>query len=247
MTPDFNLSFIDIETAPHEAHTWGLFQQNVGLPQLRNPSFVMCYAAKFYGKRTTFQSYHHDGYLEMLEGAWNVLDQSDAVCGWNSKSFDVKRLNAEFVIAGMPPPSPFKQIDLMLVVKKHFRFASNKLAFVSKALGLEGKVSHEGHGLWVKCLEGDEAAWKLFRRYCVRDVDLLPKLYDKLLPWITDHPNLNLFDGSGCPNCGSPNLTKQGFSYTGVGKFQRYKCGNCGTWTKESKRIDGTTKTQEKF
>ena len=38
---------LDIETAPQVAHVWGLWQQNVGLPQLLESGYVMCFAAKW--------------------------------------------------------------------------------------------------------------------------------------------------------------------------------------------------------
>ena len=45
------------------------------------------------------------------------------------------------------------------------RFDSNKLDYVSKYLGIGEKVRHEGHELWVKCMEKDNAAWKRMKEY----------------------------------------------------------------------------------
>jgi len=41
---------IDIETAPNVGHVWGLWQQNIGLPQLLESGYVMCFAAKWVGQ-----------------------------------------------------------------------------------------------------------------------------------------------------------------------------------------------------
>ena len=39
----------------------------------------------------------------------------------------------------------------------------------------------------------------------------------KLRPWMTNHPNLNVFDGTnGCLTCGSNNLQKRGTRRTQV-------------------------------
>jgi DNA polymerase III epsilon subunit-like protein len=54
----------------------------------------------------------------MVRQAWEMLDEADAVVGYNSKSFDMKHLNREFVLAGYPPPPPYTDIDLMNVVKQ---------------------------------------------------------------------------------------------------------------------------------
>ncbi len=39
---------IDIETSPNLAHVWGLWNQNVGLPQLLEPTQMISFAAKWY-------------------------------------------------------------------------------------------------------------------------------------------------------------------------------------------------------
>ncbi len=234
---------IDIETSPNLAHVWGLWQQNVSLGQLRASTEMICFASKWLGqKKVDFYSTFHNGRQEMVERAHALLDEADVVMGYNSKSFDVKHLNREFLEAGLKPPSPYKQIDLMLAVKKNFRLPSNKLQYVSTLLGLAGKVSHEGHELWVKCLAGDEAAWKRMAKYNRQDVVLLEEVYEHLQPWIGDHPNVALHEEGGtpvCPRCGSEDLRKQGFRYTTVSKFQQYQCRKCGGWTSSGKRVEG--------
>ena len=42
---------LDIEMAPNVAHVWGIWDQNIGLNQLRESSYVMCYAAKWLGDK----------------------------------------------------------------------------------------------------------------------------------------------------------------------------------------------------
>jgi hypothetical protein len=129
---------IDIETGPNLAWVWGLWDQNVSLSQLENASHVMCFAAKWLGEReVSFWSEHHDGHEAMVDAAWRLLDEADAVIGYNSKGFDVKHLHREFVLANMPPPSPHKDIDLLTVARSRFKFVSNKLDHVAAELGVE--------------------------------------------------------------------------------------------------------------
>ena len=64
---------------------------------------------------------HHDGHDAMIEGIWKLLDEADAVVTWNGVSFDMKHLRREFVLAGLTPPSPWKDIDLMLTVKREMQ------------------------------------------------------------------------------------------------------------------------------
>ena len=231
---------LDIETRPNVVHTWGLFDQNIALNQLIEPSGLLCFAAKNYGaKKTDF--YRGDG---MVGDAWELMSQADMVVHYNGNAFDIPILNAEFAMAGLPPPPPAKQIDLYRVVRKFFKFPSGKLDYISRALSLEGKVKHSGHDLWKRCMAGDENAWKEMRRYNVRDVTLLEQLYQVLLPWIGSHPNLNLYKAEGtlegCPKCGCQSLKREGFAYTSTGKYQRYSCTRCGGWSRVGRREVGT-------
>lgn len=236
---------LDIETSPNLAHVWGLWNNNVSLNQLQASTEMLCFAAKFLGdKGTIFASTHKDGREAMVETAWGLLDMADVVMHYNGRRFDVPHLNREFAEAGMPPPSPFKQIDLLLAVRKNFRFPSNKLQYVSTALGLEGKAKHEGHDLWVKCMAGDAAAWKRMERYNRQDVLLLEQLYEKLLPWVPSLPNRHLYGDSGCPACGSPDVYGNGYAYTGVSKFRQFRCGGCGSFFRQTARVSGVKLTQ---
>jgi predicted RNA-binding Zn-ribbon protein involved in translation (DUF1610 family) len=233
--------YIDIETSPNVAHVWALFKQNVSLNQLMDTTEVICFAAKWHGEPIDFWSTFKHGREQMVLEAHNLLDEADAVVHYNGISFDVPHLNREFLEAGLTPPSPFKQIDLMKAVKKSFRFPSNKLDHVSQRMGLTGKVSHEGHSLWVKCMAGDPEAWARMEEYNRQDVELLEEMYLQLRPWIPGHPNVALYDESNegtllCPACGSDAVTRQGYSYTAVTRYQRYRCTPCGKWFRSGQR-----------
>lgn len=230
------IKLIDIETSPNIAHVWGLWKQNVGLSQLMDSSRTMCFAVKNLGERKVdfFREYGEDN-SEVVEAAWEALDEAEIIIHYNGKKFDIPTLNKEFLLYGYPPPSPYKQIDLLETAKKQFRFPSNKLDYVAKALGLKGKVKHVGHELWVKCMAGDEKAWKDMEKYNKQDVKLLEDVYQELRPWITNHPNLALYleeDEMACPNCGGTHLVKRGVQHTRTQTYQRYHCEDCGTWSR---------------
>lgn len=224
---------IDIETAPNIATVWGLFKQNVAINQLIDTSRVMCYAAHWIGDgKVMFDSEHKSDHKKMIKGLHDLLEEADAVVHYNGNRFDMPTINREFLYYGMPPPAPYHNIDLFQVVKKRFRFASNKLDHVAQELGLGAKEKHEGHQLWLDCMNGDKAAWKRMESYNRQDVVLLEALYWRLLPWIKEHPNHGLYTDSErpvCTNCGSERVIKKGLEKLKVGVYQRYKCGECGT------------------
>jgi len=232
---------IDIETTPNLAHVWELWQTNVGLPQLLKSSEMLCFGAKWLdGEPFEFRSVFHDGKGVMVRRVHSLLDEADVAMHYNGRLFDVPNLNREIVQAGLLPPAPFKQLDLWSAVKKQFYFPSYKLAYVLKAFGLKPKGETGGHQLWIDCMAGKPEAWARMEEYNRRDVFALEDLYHVIRPWIPGHPNHALYEGTDvCPACASGNLRPQGYAYTAVGKFQRYRCADCGKWSRAGRRSDG--------
>lgn len=176
--------YLDIETTPIKAYVWGLWDQNVSIDQIIEPTTMLCFGARWGGtKKVIFKSVHHDGYRVMLEELHALMEEADVLVGWNSAAFDHKHINREFLENGMMPPSPVKDLDLMSVVKANFQFPSNKLDYVAQKLGVGAKVKHSGFKLWINCMAGDPKAWVEMKKYQIQDVNLLIDLYDILLPW----------------------------------------------------------------
>lgn len=235
--------FLDIETSPNLAYVWGLWDQNVAINQLESSTEMLCFGARWHGeKKVTFRSSHHHGKEEMLKEVHRLLDEADVLVGWNSKGFDSKHLKRELLQAGMLPPSPYKEMDLMLAVKSQFKFPSNKLDYVAQTLGVGSKVKHSGFELWRSCMAGDNKAWAEMKKYQIQDVDLLVDLYEILKPWIPGHPNRALHDGleEGCVTCASQNLQRRGVSRSASGTYQRFQCQDCGKWQRGPISINKT-------
>lgn len=237
---------LDIETAPNLAHVWGLFKQNIAITQLAEVSTVICWAAKWHSRKgVEFRSDHHDGHDAMIARAHELLDEADVVVGWNSKAFDIKHLQREFLLADLPPASPHHDVDLLTVARSRFKFASNKLDHVAQQLGVGAKVQHTGFELWLDCMRGDDKAWALMKRYNVQDVRLTEQLYDRLLPWIARHPHQGLYGGpkAGCPRCGSMHAIIRGHRTTAVGSYTRYQCQVCRGYFAGTHRTDAVHST----
>lgn len=232
------LLFLDIETAPNKAYVWGLFDQNIAANQVEATGYILCWSAKWLGDSTMhFGSMQgKTDSLTMLRGIHKLLDEADVVIHYNGTKFDIPTLNKEFVKAKLPPPSPYKQLDMLQVCRKAFRFESNKLAFVSSALETGAKVRHEGFELWVKCMNGDPKAWERMGRYNRGDVTLLEKLYRRLRPWIVKHPNHSAHrSGLCCPKCGSEKVQQRGEQVAQTRTYLRYHCQSCGGWFRGNK------------
>ena len=145
---------LDIETTPHDAYTWGLWQQNIGLHMLKDPTRMMAWAAKWEGEDVV--RYASEGSFsrrDMILEIYDLVNEADAIVHYNGIAFDMKHLHREFVEQELPPPLKYKNIDLLRVVKQMFKFPSNKLEYVAKVLLGESKMETEGFNLWCRCLD----------------------------------------------------------------------------------------------
>lgn len=230
---------LDIETTPHLSWHWGMWNQNIAVNQLQEPSRVLCFAAKWYGSKKTF-FYRGD---DILPAAHQLLSEADAVITFNGDHFDLPRLEQELWLNNMQPPAPYKRIDLYKVIRRRFRLARNKLEYVLKALGYEGKAESGGMQTWLDCMNPNsshhQAAWRRIEKYNKRDVECMEPLYERLLPWIDNHPHFGLYGEALCNRCGSTDLRKEGFAYTRLGKYQQWQCRSCGGWSRSTQRLEG--------
>lgn len=224
---------LDIETAPHTAFVWGLFNQNVAVSQLAEHGRTICWAAKWLGKANkTHYMDERKGHREMIAGIHDMMQEADIVVTYNGQSFDVPTLCNAFIQYGLSPLKKFRHVDLYHVVRKKFRLASNKLEHVVQYLGLGSKVPHKGFPLWIGCMQGDAACWRVMQKYNIGDVSLLERVYLKLRPWVDSHPDVA--PGARvthCPNCGSTKLHSRGARYTKEYAIARYQCTQCEAWS----------------
>lgn len=223
--------FWDTEYTPNMGYFWGLWDQNISPSFVDDTQRMLCFGVKEYRKPTRVVD-ERAGRVEMLTDLRDTLTEADLVVSWNGAKYDTRMANREFVKEGLTPPAPYKEVDLMRVAKRRFAFASNKLDFVARELGVGRKMDTGGFDLWRGVMAGDEKAWAKMRRYQKRDVDLLEKLFDVLKPWIRmPHPVTDR-DGLVCRNCGGTHLQSRGVERTLQGEYPRYQCMSCGTWNR---------------
>jgi predicted RNA-binding Zn-ribbon protein involved in translation (DUF1610 family) len=82
-----------------------------------------------------------------------------------------------------------------------------------------------------KALDGDVKAQALMKRYSLQDTRLNVMVYDRVRPWITNHPNLGLYHSDAdkhCPMCGSVDMADAGYVRTALTTYQAWRCNGCG-------------------
>lgn len=233
----------DIETAPTIAAVWGLFDQSIPTHHVLAEWYMISAAWKWLGEDEVYsvsvlddmkafkQSSDNDRIV--LETLLQVFYQADAMVHHYGDNFDIKKFNTRLIHHGFSPIPDVPQIDTHKICKNKFKFLSNRLDYVAKFLGYEGKTETT-KGLWMRCLNGDVAAIKEMVSYNKDDVIQLEKVYNDISPFAQEAQrklNFNLFtSGLVCPNCGSVHITRKGYRRTRVSKFARFKCNDCGRW-----------------
>jgi uncharacterized protein YprB with RNaseH-like and TPR domain len=222
--------FLDIETKPALVYTFGIRDQHLTHNQIKEDGGTICVGMKWAGERrvTVLSEWEH-GYRPMLEGVHEALSEADAVASYNGISFDMPKLMGNFLVAGMPPPPPPTQIDIYKAVRK-MGFICNKLAYIAPLLGLGEKLKHEGLQMWIDVMAGCPKAQRKMARYCAQDVRLLEDVYQRVLPYVHNHPHLHKGGALQCGACGSQRTQSRGVRRTRSSFIQRYQCQACGGW-----------------
>lgn len=241
---------IDIETAPLSAYIWSLWDKGVSPDFLTSNWYCLSWSAKWLGSKEVMVDslYRHPNLAKLIQDEDDrpilysllpLLNEADVVVAHNGNKFDIPKLYTRFLVNKISPPSPFQTVDTLKVLKKNFKFSSNRLDSVAKELTGTGKLERKkfpGFSLWKNCLAGVPEAWEEMEEYNVKDVSKLEEVYIRLLPWIDNHPNVALIGGNTdrprCPKCGGEHINYRGYTYTGVGKYRRFCCADCGGWSR---------------
>lgn len=219
----------DVETAPLQVHVWSMWQHGVGLNQVQGDWHLLSFAAKWLGEdEIVYRDQSdvddvEDDYLLLTE-LWDLLNEADIVVGQNVRRFDTKKVNARFILNGLPKPSTYRQIDTLEIAKQQFGFTSNKLEYLTDKLCVETKKSkHEkfpGHKLWTECLNGNPEAWDEMRQYNIDDILATEELYNLLSSWDNKLPNFDVYVDDVLD---MSEWEFSGYHYTNLGKYKKYR------------------------
>lgn len=241
----------DIETFPCVFYAWGPGKQHVGIEQLITDWSMMSFCGKWLGIDDVFYADNRfrvdtrDDFEQLL-CIHTILSNTDMVLAHNGKKFDMRKIRARLALSGFPPIPHIDVIDTYQLNDKAFGFTSQKLAYVSKHFGAEGKSEHaKFHGLhlWKQCEAGNMEAWEECRNYNTRDVLETEEMYLQLRGWYRNQPNFGPYVTPSepgkvvCDRCGSEHTIMKGTRKTQAGVYQRYKCLDCGAWPRGRRMI----------
>jgi hypothetical protein len=117
--------------------------------------------------------------------------EADAVATYNGASFDIPKLMGNFLVAGMLPAST-AYADRHLQSRPQARLHLQQAGLCRAAFGLGEKLKHEGLQMWIDVMAGCPKAQRKMARYCAQDVRLLEDVYQRVLPYVHNHPHMGM-------------------------------------------------------
>lgn len=176
----------DIETSYDIVSSWRI-GYNINLPHysIIKERAIICVSYKWLGEdqiyNLTWDKNQCDKFL--LEQFIEVMNEADLIVAHNGDRFDLKWIKTRALKHDLPMLINYPQFDTLKVAKKKFYFNSNKLDYIAEFLGFGNKVKTEPE-LWDRIiLDKDPKAMEEMLTYCDMDVELLEKVYKKLVYW----------------------------------------------------------------
>jgi DNA polymerase elongation subunit (family B) len=230
--------FLDIETKPLEVLSWGIHDQHHTIHQIKEEWEIICWAARWRGTKEVISAVvpvkrKKNADLKILKPLWNLMNQADVIIGHNIDSFDIPKINARMIKNDFDPTNKTRTIDTLKMARQRFKFTSNKLEYLANFLNLDVRkyMDRKFHGLdlWIEFMAGNKEAREEMIKYNKQDIVVLEAVFDKLSPWCKTI-DFNIFEPSirNTCKCGKEEFIKNGYSYPGIGKYQRYRCTGCG-------------------
>lgn len=238
---DPKILYFDIETSIAIFAGYHLGKQHVNHTQVLKRPQVMCISWAWGDGKIQHKNFDlgkfdlsakdDDADYELLKYfTEKVMSQADLWITHNGEEFDTPTITSRLVKYKLPPLPQTLSDDTYKQSKKKIRYFSHKLDDIGDYLGYGNKEDH-GRGMdwWIRIAQGDRKLLKEMVVYCDGDVDRLRKIYKHQLPYVKSSLNRSAWEQTlCCTQCSSTNLVKDGFRRTMVGKFQKYRCADCG-------------------
>lgn len=232
MKKDVRILFYDLETSPMVLAGFGLYDTTIPTSNVLQDWTIFSAAWKYLGEDKVY-SISTAEYTEeqVVTAISSAIHAADIIVAHNGDKFDIKKLRTRILSLGLQPLTQVCAIDTLKVAKKNFKFTSNRLDYLARALGVGAKMT-TSEGLWIRALKGDKNALLEMERYNRQDVEVLEKVYLKMRPYIDNHPSvariLNNATLGGCPACGSVSTHRHDKQLAQKRVYQRYRCQDCG-------------------
>jgi DNA polymerase elongation subunit (family B) len=188
----------DIETSYNIVKSWRVgWNLTIQPGDILEERKIICVSYKWLGEdqvyNLSWDKDQDDRFL--IEQFVEVLNEADVIVAHNGDRYDLKFIKTRALIHRIPMLINYPQFDTLKVAKKKFMFNSNRLDYISKVLGFEGKIETKMK-LWddVILRKSKEGLEKMLE-YCDEDVVQLEKVYKELVSWETPKHHVGVLNG----------------------------------------------------
>lgn len=240
----------DIETSPNIVLAWRTgYKLDIGHDSIVEERKIITIAYKWLGEKKvtvlTWDKNKDD--REMVKKFIEVANEADELIAHFGDSFDLPWVAGRCLILGLPPIPRYKTVDTKAWASKYFYLNSNKLDYLAKVMGFEGKTKTD-YSMWKDItLKNCPVALDKMARYNAEDVRQLEKVYLKLVGFCPTKTHAGVLAGHDkwtCPKDGSKNVKVSKTRVTSAGTVQyQMQCLDCGSYysissTEHSKYIE---------
>lgn len=233
----FKRMFFDIETSPNVVLSWRSgYKINIDYNNIIKERAIICICWKWESESKihflTWDKSQND--KTMLKKFIIEMKKADEIIAQNGDKFDIKWLRTRALYHRLDCPPDFVSIDTLKLAKANFYFNSNRLDYISKFLGVGGKLPTT-FDLWKHIvLNKDEKSMDKMIKYCKTDVKKLEQVFTIMKPYVKHKTHRAVFAGrnvADCPECTSKNtiISKRRVSSAGYKKIQ-LQCKDCGKY-----------------
>ena len=228
--------FWDIETSPNVVLSWRVgYKIRIDCDNILKERAIICIGYKWQHEKTPHcLEWNKGDDKEMILRFLEIAQDADELVAQNGDSFDLPWFKTRCLFHGVKSLPKFRTADTLQWAKRNLYFNSNKLDYMASYLGIGHKI-HTDFKLWKDIvLNNCPNAMKKMTTYCMQDVVLLQKVWERLNMVVSPKiHNAVLLGGEKwqCPRCVSDSVQSRGKSVTAAGTIQhRMQCLKCGGW-----------------
>ena len=225
----------DIETSRTTAKVWWTGKQYINHKSLQSEPAIISICYKWVGEEKvytlTWDKNHCD--KKLLKKFLVAYNSADMVIGQNNDRFDNRWVNARAMKHNLDINTMVKSFDVMKQTKRLFRLPSYSMDYITKYIGVENKMSHEGIIMWDKIEDGNKKEQKEYLKkmvdYNIQDIICTEQMYTKLRKYMGHKVHFGVLNGKPkytSPSDGTDNLRLLITQTTSAGTIQHVMVSN---------------------
>lgn len=225
----------DIETSRTTAKVWWTGKQYINHKSLLSEPAIISICYKWVGEEKVYTLTWDKNKCDkkMLKKFLVDYNSADMVIGQNNDRFDNRWVNARAMKHNLDINTMVKSFDVMKQTKKLFRLPSYSMDYITKYIGVENKMQHEGIVMWDKIEDGNKKEQKEYLKkmvdYNIQDIICTEQMYTKLRKYMGHKVHFGVLNGQPkytSPSDGTDNLTLLKTVTTSAGTIQHIMKSN---------------------